>query len=301
MTLKNLRIFSEVCRLESITKAAEELNMAQPAVSYVIRELENYYGTRLFERMNRKLYITDAGRCLLNYADSILLQTREVRDILRDTENAVKVRVGSNASFGIGRLPGILAGFQSVYSEIPVCSVIHNSGQIEEMLLQNKLDFGVMDSPVSHEMFISRMIGWDKMTAVCAVNYPLPSTVDVTDVLRMPLLLREPGSGSRKQIEQLMEQERISPDIAAESISIESLAEMCRLGMGVLFLPESVAEPYITGGMLKRIDMEEFVLKREYFLAYHKSKYLTKSMQKFRDYLMQAAAGIPLADCQGED
>lgn len=61
MTLRHFHIFSTVCKKESITKAAEELNMAQPAVSFAIRELESYYGTKLFERMNRRLYITDAG------------------------------------------------------------------------------------------------------------------------------------------------------------------------------------------------------------------------------------------------
>ena len=65
MTLRHLRIFSEVCRQESITLAAESMNMAQPAVSYAIRELESYYGTKLFERMNRRLYITESGEQLL--------------------------------------------------------------------------------------------------------------------------------------------------------------------------------------------------------------------------------------------
>ena len=75
MTQKYLQIFSEVCRQGSITRAAEKLYMAQPAVSHVIREMEEYYGARLFERMNRRLYITDAGARLLQDADSILTST----------------------------------------------------------------------------------------------------------------------------------------------------------------------------------------------------------------------------------
>ena len=79
MTLRHFHIFSTVCKKESITKAAEELNMAQPAVSFAIRELESYYGTKLFERMNRRLYITDAGKQLLVYADSVLAQCKEAK------------------------------------------------------------------------------------------------------------------------------------------------------------------------------------------------------------------------------
>ena len=95
MTLRHLRIFSEVCRQESITLAAERMNMAQPAVSYAIRELESYYGTKLFERMNRRLYITESGEQLLLYADSILSQFDEARDVLRDVHAVTKVRAVS--------------------------------------------------------------------------------------------------------------------------------------------------------------------------------------------------------------
>lgn len=90
MTLRHFHIFSTVCKKESITKAAEELNMAQPAVSFAIRELESYYGTKLFERMNRRLYITDAGKQLLVYADSVLAQCNEAKDVLSDINAMTK-------------------------------------------------------------------------------------------------------------------------------------------------------------------------------------------------------------------
>ena len=96
MTLKHLRIFAEVCRMESITEAAKNLNMAQPAVSNAIRELEAFYQVKLFERMNRRLYITNAGEYLRGYADSILTQFEESRDILQDIAASTRIRIGSN-------------------------------------------------------------------------------------------------------------------------------------------------------------------------------------------------------------
>ena len=145
MTLRHLKIFSAVCRLESITLAAEEMNMAQPAVSYAIRELEGYYETKLFERMNRRLYITEAGEQLLIYADSILAQFDEARDVLRDIQTVTKVRVGTNASYGISYLPQLIAGFKEEYGQIPIYTLVDNSRQIEEKLIRNDLDFGITD------------------------------------------------------------------------------------------------------------------------------------------------------------
>ena len=104
MTIRHLTIFSEVCHLNSITKAAERLNMSQPAVSSAIRELETYYQTKLFERMNRRLYLTEPGQYLLQHADSVLAQLDEAKEYLSDIASATQIRIGSNVSFGESHL-----------------------------------------------------------------------------------------------------------------------------------------------------------------------------------------------------
>ena len=94
MTLRHLEIFSAVCAQESFTRAAEQLNMAQPAVSLAIRELEVFYNVRLFERMNRRVYLTEAGRTLRQYADTVLSQFQESVEVLREsgTQGALPLR-----------------------------------------------------------------------------------------------------------------------------------------------------------------------------------------------------------------
>lgn len=218
MTLRHLKIFSEVCRLESITLAAEEMNMAQPAVSYAIRELEGYYETKLFERMNRRLYITEAGEELLIYADSILAQFDEARDVLRDIQTVTKVRVGTNASYGISSLPKLIAGFKKQYKEIPVYTLVDNSRQIEEKLMRNDLDFGITDYPSNPQFFISVPVGTDKMIAVCSSDYLCQDSVKMEELITMPLLLRELGSGSRSIVEGILSKYKKKPEIVMESL-----------------------------------------------------------------------------------
>ena len=99
MTLRHLEVFTEVCHLESITLAANRLNMAQPAVSTIIRDLESFYGVRLFDRMNRRIYITQAGTMLYNYAMSILSQLDDVKELLNESNASGTLRIGSNIAF----------------------------------------------------------------------------------------------------------------------------------------------------------------------------------------------------------
>lgn len=285
MTLRHLRIFSEVCRQESITLAAENMNMAQPAVSYAIRELESYYGTKLFERMNRRLYITESGEQLLLYADSILAQFDEVKDVLQDINAVTQVKIGANASFGISQLPVLTEGFLKCYPQVPIYTLVENSKQIEEKLMHNELDFGIMDYPMQSEYFISHLVREEAMAAFCAEDYPLPDSISIEELQKLPLLLREVGSGSRRLVESLLDKSKIYPNIVMESFSDRSLIEACSRCRGILILTSVEAESYMDSHRLREIKIEGMEIKRSYYLVYHKSKFLTKSMKYFKNYM----------------
>lgn len=110
MTKRHFTIFAEVCRQMSFSKAAEALNTTQPTVSLAIKELEEHYGVRLFERMNRRIYMTEAGRALLSTAQEVLRGFQQAEDQLRKAP--YRLRVGANVTFGATRLPRVLAQFR---------------------------------------------------------------------------------------------------------------------------------------------------------------------------------------------
>lgn len=286
MTLRHLEIFAEVRRMESITKAADSLNMAQPAVSRVIRELESYYGVRLFERMNRKLYITEAGEQLFSYADGIISQYYEARDVLQDREMTAKLRIGSNISCAQKLMPELLGRFVKRYPEIPVCVKVANSQEIERKLLLNELDFGFMDAPAQPEAFISHKIREDAVRIVCAKEYPIEAKVTFEQFKRHPLLVRETGSGSRQILEQWFAMEGERPNIVMESSDGHSLKEICRCGFGLLILTESMIEGWAEENEFRTVEVAGNHGKRSCCLVYHKSKYLTRSMRYFKEYTL---------------
>lgn len=298
MTLRHLRIFIEVCRLESITKAADCLNMAQPAVSNAIRELEAFYGVRLFERMNRKIYITNAGTHLRSYADSILTQFDEAKDVIRDFASTTRIRIGSNVSFGDYYLPEIISGFSSLHPEIPLYTMIQNSASIEKCLLLNKLDFAIVDYDNPSSSFFHLHLLSESMSVVCSPDFPylkqlfpggIPAkpVIQLRDFSYLPLLLREPGSGSRNTIELELQREKIEPVISVESISTQTLIGFCLKGQGILILPDTLVRDYTKNYQLIELEVEGVHFIRNYYLLHHKSKYFTASMKQFMDYLQQ--------------
>ena len=141
MTLRHLEIFCAVCAQGSFTRAAEKLNMAQPAVSLAIRELEVFYNVRLFERMNRRIYLTEAGRTLRQYADTVLSQMRESVEVLRESGARGTCAFGVHVTLGETRLAEILIHLAAELPEMEIRACVQNSRETERMILQNELDF----------------------------------------------------------------------------------------------------------------------------------------------------------------
>ena len=171
MTRRHLAVFAEVCREGSITRAAETLGMAQPAVSVVIRELEHHYGTRLFERMNRRLYITQSGRRLLDYAAVILAQFDEAEATIRDADVLGALRIGANVTIGATLLPEAIHRFSLARPRIRVSAAVDNTSQIEQRLLKNELDLALLDNMTSSAYLTCHPFQTEEMAVVCSPDY----------------------------------------------------------------------------------------------------------------------------------
>ena len=191
MTLRHLTIFRAVCQTESITLAAEHLNMAQPAVSLAVRELEEFYGVQLFERMNRRIYITEAGRTLLQYADTILSQYAESVQVLQEARHRGSCRFGVHVTFGETVLPSLLRRLAEQLPDITVRAFVTNTRENEEMLLRNELDFAVIDNVKGLEALRTVPLGKEEMAVVCRPDHRSGNSITLEELAGERLLLRE--------------------------------------------------------------------------------------------------------------
>lgn len=297
MTIRHLRIFAEVCYAESITLAAERLNMAQPAVSTAIRELEAYYGVRLFERMNRRIYITKAGSLLMGYANSILAQMDDVKHIIRETTTTGTIRIGSNIAFAVSYLADIIDEFTTLHPNLSIYTRIQNPRHLEDGLTHNELDLAISDRLTTHGGFHFCKLMEEDMRLVCAPKLAARYFPDemaagqtkiflsISQLAAMPLLLREIGSGSRDYMDLVFRSHNLTPEIAAESVSTPALLKLCMKNIGVLPLPTSQAHDVCQTSGLIEFTLTDAVLCRNYYLYYHESKYLTRGMHLFIEHL----------------
>ena len=280
MTLRHLEIFRAVCQLESVTLAAERLNMTQPAVSLAIRELERFYGTRLFERMNRRIYITDAGRTLLQYADTILSQFQESVQVFQETQHGGSCRLGVHVTFGETCLPDILRQIANRLPQVTVRAFVGNSRQNEEMLLRNELDFAVTDNVTLSHGLVALPLCRESMAVVCAPGYRAGNTIALTELAGERLLLREEGSGTRRSTDAVFRAAGVAASALLDSSSTAALLSCAQAGLGVTILARSLVADALRVGTLRELTVTDGSFSRQYYLAHHKSKYLTDSVRQ---------------------
>ena len=142
MTLRHIRIFLSVFQNNGITKAAQELHIAQPSVSLAVKEMEEYYGTKLFDRIGKKIYPTQNGRRLYDYALKICGLFDEANRSVKNPDTLGEIRIGASITTGTKLLPDILKRYKTIRPEITVTAVVGNSDEIEKKVLANEIDVG---------------------------------------------------------------------------------------------------------------------------------------------------------------
>ena len=293
MTLRHLQIFRAVCENGSITAAAEKLNMTQPAVSIAVKELESFYGVRLFERLNRKIYLTDEGKTLLQYAETVLTQFDESVDALKSSDSFMRCRFGVNVTVGETKLSSLCGKIFSAFPEIDLRVFVDNTHIIEKMLINNDIDFAVVDNLVLSHNWKSDLLYSENMLLVCSPDFYRGNSITVNKLSSKKLLLRERGSGSRESADSVFLRHGCKPKPFFESSSSLALLNMAESGLGFTVLPSSTLENSLNSGKLKKVELSDDGFKRYHYLIRHEKKYLTKAMLGVIDIIQ--------SDCQNKN
>ncbi len=283
MTLRHLKIFAEVCRQDSMTAAAQRLYMTQPAVSLAIRELEEHYGVKLFDRISRKLYLTSEGKRLLEYALHIIAQFEEMETEICGSGDAGQIRIGSSITVGTCFLPEPIRRFSQKYPQIRVSVCIENSGVILGRVLENEVDFGLIESAVQSDQIQVREFAQGRLVPVCSPSHPLANAgkIPLARLEQESFLLREKGSGTRDLFDSIMLAAGISIRPLWESISTRALISGVKAGLGISVLPEQLVRADLDSGGLTELQFENLEFRRKFSLILHKNKNLSRAARNF--------------------
>lgn len=285
MTRKHFTIFAEVCRFLNFSQAAEALNTTQPAVSLAVKELESHYGVALFERMNRRVYLTPAGEALLATAQDVLRGFQEAEETLGQGR-PLALRVGANVSFGEAGLAQVLGRFRQEHPQVRLRALVANSDKIQSLLAENQLDVGIVDGlGVSERLRAQPLYQEDLVLAAAPGRFPAPATVE--ELAALPLLLREPGSGLRSSVDRVFSQQGLAPQPLLESTSTAALAQAAKAGLGVAILPEALAQRE-SGLQVGAVPEVRFF--RQFACALHRQKAPSPALEAFLALLRDQTA-----------
>ncbi|WP_418667564.1 LysR family transcriptional regulator [Allofournierella sp.] len=286
MTRRHLHIFLSVCACGySMTRAAEALYLSQPAVSQAVAELEQYYGTRLFERLGRRLYLTAAGEQLREYAVHIEALFDGMEKGLRGGGSGGPLRVGASITVGSQFLPYYVKAFRQREPAIEVQARVRPSKELERALHENKLDLALVEDAVQGEGLLAEPYMEDELVGVCSRSGPFEQgqLVSRETFLQQKFLLREAGSGTREVFDRALAAAGVAVEPLWESTSTGALVNAAMEGLGVAVLPRRLAAAPLARGRVRSFRVEGMDFKRTFQMVWHKDKFVTPAMRRFME------------------
>ncbi len=285
MTFRHLRIFLSVCDHKNMTRAARALYLSQPSVSQAIAELEAYYGVRLFERLNRRLYLTSAGERLQSYARHILNLEEQAKKELSEHGEAGTLRIGASLTIGTYLLPGLISAFHERQPQVELFTLVDNTNVIERLILEDRIDLGLVEGPVSSPDVVERAIRDDDLVVICAPTHPLSRKrrVAVSDLAAFMFIVREPGSGTRAIFENAMQEAGVAWKLAGVYNNIDAIKHAVRENLGLAVVPRISITDEIRTRAVVPLKVQGLKLVRKFNFIYHRQKFFTKAMRVLMD------------------
>lgn len=298
MNFHQLHIFYTVSERGSFSAAAQTLHMTQPAVTMQIQALEDYFGTKLFDRSTKKIILTEAGLTLMPFAVRSMQLMRETDQAMSAFTHMLEGRLMLGASLTIGEyvLPRLLGPFGKEYPNISIMMKVMNTSQIMDEIHKHQLNFGLIEAPVSHPDMVIEPVMGDELKLIVPGEHPLAvqSEVTLAQALAYPFVLRERGSGTRRVMEEQLEANGLDPaamQIVMELGSTGAVKSAVEAGLGITIISTSSVKHEVALGLLKIVNLTDASFKRQFYAIHLKSTLLPISAVTFLSFLRQHAGG----------
>jgi DNA-binding transcriptional LysR family regulator len=289
MADRRLQVFHTVARLLSFTKAAETLHMTQPAVTFQVRQLEEYFNTRLFDRTHNRISLTEAGERVFGYADRIF-------DLYADMENSVRemtgeirgaLTIGASTTIAEYMLPTLLGDFGTRYPEVTIHLRVSNSEGIVSMVENNTIDLGVVEAPVGNKNLVVEVCRNDQLVAIVPPSHDLANleSVEIEKLLEYPFICREEGSGTREVINEYLDNHcsDATLNVYMELGSPEAVKGAVEAGMGVSVVSRATIQKELKLDTLRAINLVPG-LERPFSFVHQKQKFRLRAMEELLEF-----------------
>jgi DNA-binding transcriptional LysR family regulator len=290
MADRRLHVFYSVAKLLSFTKAAEELHMTQPAVTFQVRQLEEHFNTRLFDRTHNKISLTEAGERVYAHAEKIF-------EIYNDLENSVReltgeisgvLILGASTTIAEYMLPALLGDFKDKYPDVNIRLKVSNTDGIVSMVENNVIDLGVVEAPVNNKNLAVEACRTDRLVAIAPPGHELAKQekIPVQAILDYPFICREEGSGTREVIMDYLKEAGVDPgqlNVIMELGSLEALKGAVEAGIGVSIISRATLAKEIKLASLEVVELDP-PLQRPFSFVHQKHKFRQRAMDELLEF-----------------
>jgi len=291
MADRRLQVFYTVAKQLSFTKASELLFMTQPAVTFQVKQLEEHFNTRLFERNHSKISLTSAGEIALDYAGRILDLTAEMETRLGELTGQVSgtLMLGASTTIAEYLLPRMLGEFKNLYPQVHARLMVANSENVVSKVADHSLDIGLIEAACQHSHLQAEVCCNDELVMICPPGHEFSSLPAVTpaQLAHQPYVTREVGSGTREVVDEYFHAAGVTPEdlnIVMELGSPEAIKGVVSAGLGISIMSHA--------SVAKELKLKELValplqprLIRPLSLVYSPGKFRSRLIQTFLDFV----------------
>lgn len=284
--------FLTLCSCSSFTKAAELLHITQPAVSQHIRYLEEFYGCKLFDTVNRNIRLTHQGELLREFATTVFSDSKHLRENISSVQTqSMKFSFGATLSIGEYVMPDILSRLLEKYPDMRFHMAVANTQVLLERLNSGELDFIVVEGLFDKSGYDSSLFSLERFIPVCSPGSEFADKeVAFQDITGSRLILRESGSGTREIFENILQKNNYSLHSFEKMIEIGNMAaikKMVSKGLGITFLFEVAGKSEIEYGSLSIIDIQGFSEWREFNFVMLKDSFFCEQFMKINELMKE--------------
>lgn len=292
--LDRLVVFRAVAQERSFTRAADLVHLTQPGVSKHIKHMEEYLGVPLFDRLGRKVALTQAGEILLEATEEVFALAGAAEQRIRDLSGmrAGRLRLAASFPVGIYILPRVVAAYRKAHPAVNLKLQMATSEAIASEVAANRADIGLVSGQVHDPRLISRQFLSDDLVVIVPRAHKWPSSrrITATDLLTETFIVAARGAGVRSIIEERLRAKGLVLENVLNFVNSEGVKHAVEAGLGISVQPRSIVQREIAAGSLRALALADIDASIRYCFIYLKKKHLSAADQAFLSLLVKTTS-----------
>jgi len=297
MDIHQLRVFASVFKNKSFSKASQALHLTQPTISNHIKALEDEFECRLFDRMGRTIIPTKEAEVLYGQSIEIIEKADALKEALGELKKIAsgKLIIGASTIPGVYLMPRIMSEFRKKYPAISFQILIADSGGIVDGIAKHELLLGIVGAKLGNDQINYLPFVEDELIVVSAPMKTEKSSISLKELMTLPMVFREEGSGTRKEAEKFLASKGIAPEdmkIAGIFGSTDAVKQAVKAGLGVSILSKFSVADELEHKLLEEIKLTDVQIKRSFYIVTHKKRTLPRLYDIFLRHILTEAEDL---------